>query len=118
MTRCAPEDSTWLTCLPGGWRDMVIEPLDFRQYREYEMAAGRTFGYDVDGLTCYYAHSYALTQSCSDNDEDFYEVIAYGETVHAWRLRDDRWLIHRVIQTDVDCPPGRGFFTFAESHPV
>ena len=82
------------------------------------MAADRTFGYDVDGLTCYYAHRYALTQSRSDNDEDFYEVIAYGESVHAWRLRDDRWLIHRVIQTDIDGPPGRGFFTFAEHHPA
>ena len=80
----------WLLFLPDEWRDMVIEPLDFQQHREYEMAAMRSFGYDVDGLTCYYAHSYALNESRTDDDEDFYEVVAYGESVHAWRLRDER----------------------------
>ena len=42
----------WLLFLPDEWRDMVIEPLDFQQHREYEMAAVRSFGYDVDGLAC------------------------------------------------------------------
>lgn len=59
VTRCAPDDPTWLTCLPGEWRDMVIEPLDFKEHREYEMAAGRTFGYDVDGLGAGNAAAYA-----------------------------------------------------------
>ncbi|MBN8448177.1 MAG: hypothetical protein J0M13_04110 [Candidatus Accumulibacter sp.] len=31
---------------------------------------------------------------------------------------DPTWLIHRVIQTDIDGPPGRGFFTLAENHPA
>lgn len=114
-----PAGSTpdWLAFLPAEWRDMVIEPLDFKRHLEYEMAARRSFGYDVDGSTCYYAHSYALNESRSDDDEDFYEVITYGESVRAWRLRDERWLIYRVVHSAGDAQPSRGFFSFAEQHP-
>ena len=107
----------WLLFLPDEWRDMVIEPLDFQQHREYEMAAMRSFGYDVDGLTCYYAHSYALNESRTDDDEDFYEVVAYGESVHAWRLRDERWLTFRVVYTGGDCTRNRGFYSFSPQAP-
>ena len=108
----------WQIFLPSEWRDMVIEPFDFKQHREYEMAAARCFGYDIDGTTCYYTHNYALNQSRSDDDEEFYEVVAYGETVHAWRLRDERWLIYRVVYTGGECAPARGFYSFAEQHPL
>lgn len=107
----------WLLFLPEEWRDMVIEPLDFQQHREYEMAAMRSFGYDVDGTACYYAHSYALNESRSDDDEDFYEVVAYGESVHAWRLRDERWLTYRMVYTGGDGTPARGFYSFSEQQP-
>jgi hypothetical protein len=107
----------WLACLPGAWREVVIEPLDFVEHREYEMAASRCFGYDVDGEACYYAHGYALNETRSDDDEDFYQVVAYSETVHAWRLRDERWLIHRVIHPCGEAAPGRVFYSFAEQCP-
>jgi len=107
----------WQRFLPDEWRDRVIQPLDFQQHREYEMAAIRSFGYDVDGQACYYAHSYALNESRSDDDEDFYEVVAYGESVHAWRLRDERWLTFRVVYTGGDCTRNRGFYSFSPQAP-
>ncbi len=109
--------SEWLMFLPAEWRSMVIEPIYFKQHREYEIAASRSFGYDADDCTCYYAHRYALNEIRSDDDEDFYEVVAYGESVHAWRLRDERWLIYRIAHTAGDSTPGRGFFSFADRHP-
>ena len=107
----------WLAHLPAEWRDMVIAPLDFVEHREYEMLARRCLGYDVDGETCYYAHDYALAESRSDDDEDFYQVVAYSETVHAWRLRDERWLMHRVVHHGGEGTPGRGFYSFTEHCP-
>jgi hypothetical protein len=115
--RSSCQKPDWLLFLPAEWRDMVIEPLDFKQHREYEMAAMRTFGYDVDGAACYYAHSYALNQSRSDDDEDFYEIVAYGELVHAWRLRDERWLTYRVVYTGSDGMTARGFYSFSDEAP-
>ena len=113
----ASRNPDWLRLLPAEWRDMVIEPFSLEQHREYEMAATRSFGYDIDGANCYYAHNYALNECRSDDDEEFYEVLAYGEAVHAWRLRDDRWLVYRVIHAAGDCATSRGFFSFAEQPP-
>jgi len=115
--RSSDASPNWQIFLPDEWRGMVIEPFDFKQHREYEMAAMRTFGYDVDGAACYYAHSYALNESRSDDDEDFYEVVAYGESVHAWLLRDERWLIYRVVYTGGEGTPARGFYSFSEQQP-
>lgn len=107
----------WRQHLPAEWRDSVIEAFDFTEYREYEMAAKRGFGYDVDGEACYYTHHYLLDQSRSDDDEDFYHVVAYGEMLHAWRLRDERWLIYREVWTHADSAPNRGFYSFADKAP-
>ena len=107
----------WCQHLPTEWRDYVVAPLDFSEYREYEIAAKRCFGYDIDGQPCYYTHHYALEESRSNDDEDFYQVTAYGELVCAWHLRDERWLIYRVIYTGEDCKQGRGFYSFAEQAP-
>jgi len=107
----------WRRHLPADWREQVIAPLDFTEHREYEMLASRRFGYDVDSALCYYAHSFAVTESRSDNDEDFYQVVTYGETAHAWRLRDERWLTWRVVQAGDDGDPRRGFYSFSDRPP-
>lgn len=111
------EQVDWQQYLPADWRDSVVPPLDFSEYREYEMTASRCLGRDVDGVLCYYMHHYLVDTSCSDDDEDFYQVVAYGETVHAWLLRDERWLIYRLVQTHEDGRPGRGFYSFADKPP-
>lgn len=112
-----PATPDWSHHLPADWRDQVVEALDFTEHREYEMPATRCFGHDTDGKLCYYAHRFVLSDSRSDNDEDFYPVVTYGETVHAWRLRDERWLTYRQIQTGDDSAPGRAFYTVADKPP-
>ena len=112
-----PTTPDWSHHLPAEWRNQVVEALDFTEHREYEMPATRTFGRDVDGELCYYAHRFALSDSRSDNDEDFYQVVTYSETVHAWRLRDERWLSYRLVQTGDDAGPGRAFYSFADKPP-
>lgn len=107
----------WSRHLPPDWRDQVVEALDFTEHREYEMPAARGFGHDVDGELCYYTHHFALTESRSDNDEDFYQVVTYSETVHAWRLRDERWLTYRHVQNGDDSGPGSAFYSLAEKPP-
>lgn len=108
---------TWLDHLPADWRDMVVAPIHFTRHRDYEIAAARLFGRDEYGLQCYYEHDYALTETRSDDDEDYYQVVTHSETVRAWRLRDERWLIYRHVQHGEHCAAGRGFYSFADRPP-
>ena len=107
----------WQKGLPVEWRIAAIAPLNFSTFREYEIPASRTLGYDENGQACYYRHSYVQGELCSDDDEEFYEHIAYGEEVEAWRLRDERWLIWRIQHEDGGCRSNRGFYSFSESMP-
>ena len=111
------EPTTWLHGLPAKWREQVITPFDIDRFVEYEMAASRCLGYDIDGALCFYSHDYAVEESRSDDDEEFYRVVTHSETVRAWRLRDDRWLIFRQQPTGDDCAPPRGFFMLADHPP-
>lgn len=117
LPRAARDDTDWLAHLPSEWRAMTREPLDFVHHHEYEMAACRCLGYDVDGELCYYAHGYSIDEARSDDGEEFYQVVAYSETVHAWRLRDERWLIHRIVHHCGEGAPGRGVYSFAKRCP-
>lgn len=107
----------WQKALPVEWRAAAVAPLGFTTHREYEMPASRTLGHDEEGLACYYCHTYILSSLCSDDDEEFYEAIAYGEEVQAWRLRDERWLIWRIVHEDGVCRGNRGFYSFSENMP-
>lgn len=107
----------WREFLPDSWREQTIEALDFTEYREYEIAARRCFGSDEDSVRCFYAHDYALEAIRSDDDEEFYPVIAYGETVRAWRLRDGRWLIYRTVSTGEAGQQSSTFYSFSEQAP-
>ena len=107
----------WQKGLPVEWRVAAVAPLNFSIFREYEIPASRTLGYDEEGQPCYYRHSYVLGELCSDDDEEFYEHIAYGEEVEAWRLRDERWLIWRIQHEDGGCRGNRGFYSFSENMP-
>ena len=127
MSRCAGTPSracrkrerepAWQKGLPAEWRVAAVEPFTFATFREYEIPASRTLGYDEEGQPCYYRHSYLLGELCSDDDEEFYEHIAYGEEVEAWRLRDERWLTWRVEHEDGGCRVNRGFYGFSERMP-
>ena len=110
-------DPDWQKDLPEEWRAAVIGPLDFATWKEYEMPASRSLGYDEDGKPCYYRHVFLLDALRWDDDEEFYAAIVYGEDVHAWRLRDERWLIWRVVHQEDDSRSGRGFYSFSDSMP-
>lgn len=103
----------WLRLLPAEWRDAVDPPLYFRRYREYEMLAERTIGYDEDARACFITHQFTLTRLMSDDDEEFYETVALAEEMTAWRLHDGRWLVLRNTQTD----PGSKNGDFYAIHP-
>ena len=106
----------WAKLLPPDWREQVIVPVEFDVFREYEMAAERTTGRDENGLPCYCAHLYVLHELRSDDDEDYYQAVVYGESLSAWRLRDERWLCYRI--TGGEGGAGRGFFTLGDENPV
>ncbi|HXE38898.1 MAG TPA: hypothetical protein VN639_10505 [Azonexus sp.] len=106
----------WTRHLPEGWRETVEAPLHFRLYREYEMSAERTVGYDGDDKPCFAAHHFQLTSLASDDDEEFYEIVTYAEEMAAWRLRDERWLIYRAISTN-GCNAARSFYAFSADMP-
>lgn len=119
-TRRQPAEDTkvdWQRYLPRDWRELVVVPFSFRVWQEYEADARRSIGYDIDQHPCHYTHHYRLTEIRSDDDESFYPVLTYGETVHAWRLRDERWLIYREVHVDDCSSNSRGFYTFASEMP-
>ena len=96
---CQP---TWTDRLPAEWRDRVVPPSGFRVYREHEIPARRVLGFDGAGALCFCAHDYRLVEPRSDDDEDFYQALAYGESVAAWRLLGQGWLVHRSIAPEGD----------------
>jgi hypothetical protein len=107
----------WTRDLPRQWRAMAVAPLDFTLHRDYEADAVRAVGTDEDGLTCFTAHRFVLGEIRCDDDDDFYTVVAYGESLSAWRLRDGRWLIRRVVVREGEIERGRAFYSFGESMP-
>lgn len=108
----------WQQALPMDWRPAIIQPLCFATYTEHEMPASRSLGYDEDHNACYYRHVFLLSAVRSDDDEEYYSAVVYGEEVRAWRLRDGRWLVWRLIRQEGDCSSGRDFYCFSESMPA
>lgn len=107
---------TWTARLPNEWADAVEPPLYFANYSEYEIAAQRAVGYDANDRPCFTAHRFVLTETASDDDEEFYEVVAHSEEMAAWRLRDGRWLVFREIRGD-RCGAPRGFYSIGPDMP-
>lgn len=79
-----------------------MAPTRFDIFREYEVLADCPRGHDVSNEPCYCAFRYVLTQLRSDDDEVFYEAPLYAETLTAWRLLDERWLICRKTVGNFD----------------
>ena len=128
MTPCiaqAPRTSTtrrkrtaaidWRLNLPKEWQRLVVAPLATETYRDYEMAAERIIGRDEDEQPCYCRSRFVVTEMRSDDDEEFYQVVAYAELLSAWRLRDGRWLIYRLIKREGE--RGSGFYSFSYRMP-
>ncbi|MBK5963245.1 hypothetical protein CCR95_03850 [Thiocystis minor] len=108
---CQPQWQAWL---PEPWQALAIVPQSFRVYREYEVPARRVIGDDQTGKPCFCASDYRLIEPRSDDDEEIYPALTYGESLQAWRLLDGRWLVRRWRQPfgeDVDPVISLGFDT-------
>lgn len=103
-----PSAVDWRHFLPRGWDQVVESPLYCRIYREYEMEASRCIGYDADDQPCFAAHRFVLDTSG--------EPPGYAEEMAAWRLRDERWLVFRLVSTRSDVLP-RGFYSISPEMP-
>jgi len=110
------QENDWRKYLPAEWSDAVDIPLYFERHVEYEIRAGRLLGYDAEHRTCFTSHHFQLTYPASDDDEEFYEIVTYTEEMSAWRLRDERWLVFRLIGTG-DCQTPRGFYVLSPEMP-
>ena len=105
----------WRLNLPKEWQRLAVAPLSTETYRDYEMAAERLVGRDEDEQPCYCRSRFVVTEIRSDDDEEFYQVVAYAESLSAWRLRDGRWLIYRLIKREGE--RGSGFYSFGDRMP-
>lgn len=106
----------WQAALPDEWKSAVDRPLYFHHYREYELSAERTVGYDEDDRPCFVSHRFVLTRLSSDDDEEFYKTVTLSEEMTAWRLRDGRWLVLRDTRPD-RCRSNGSFYALAPEMP-
>jgi hypothetical protein len=113
----AADRTAWCSGLPAKWRDAVVVPLEMKTHRDYEADAVRTLGRDEDGELCFSTHRYVLRELRSDDGDDFFLAPIYGEALRAWRLRDGRWLLHRIVAVGEELENARGFFALSESAP-
>ncbi|CAN5208404.1 hypothetical protein BH10PSE16_BH10PSE16_22260 [soil metagenome] len=107
----------WWDELPSPIRALVVAPISFDLMQEYEIPADRTKGYDQQHKPCYCAFRYVMTQLRSDDDEVFYEVPVYAETLTSWRLFDERWLICRTTIDNFDSGDRQTCFSISNAMP-
>ena len=110
-------DVRWWQEPPHSWKDLVVVPVNFDIFQEYEIAAERIIGYDANSAACYSASRYLLTELMPDDDEEFYETPTYAELLTAWRLRDKGWLVFHSVAGNGCFAGSRPSFTLSESMP-
>ncbi len=103
------QEIPWTEALPPDCLEQVTAPLYFDHYLDYQLAAERILGRDEDDEICFCAHSYVL--EAPDH------TAIYAESLKAWRLRDERWLVYRVVQREGRLDDGRGFYVLAGEMP-
>jgi hypothetical protein len=66
--------------------------------------AERWIGFDEEDLPCYCHYRFPVSETLH-------------EDLVAWRMRDGRWLIHRMITTGADGRTAYDFYVFSERMP-
>lgn len=107
----------WTDDLPRQLQDLVVAPTSFDVFEDFEMLADHTHGRDAASRSCYCAFRFVLTELRSDDDEMFYEVPVYAETISSWRLPDDRWLICRTTLAVFDGAGRETRFSVSDTMP-
>ena len=100
----------WSEDLPKKWQSQVVAPLYFDHYIEYQIAAERILGYDEDDTPCFCTISHVQAEAGPDRS-------TWAESLKAWRMRDGRWLIYRVIVRGGQVNRGRGFYVLGNAMP-
>ena len=110
-------DNQWQQDLPPALKDLVITPVSFGVSRDYEMRAEHTHGRDVANQPCFSEFRFVVTELCSDDDEVFYEVPVYAESLTSWRLLDQRWLVCRTQVSGADQTGGQTSLSLSDTMP-
>jgi hypothetical protein len=101
----------WGERLPQLWRSLTVAPLWVDVNRDQEAGAERWMGYDEEEQPCYCRYRFQLPVGSLIGEQ------LYREDLAAWRMRDGRWLIHRVITSQADGVTSYAFYAFSESMP-
>lgn len=107
----------WSEDLPLSLKDLVVTPVSFDVFQEYEMLADRICGRDDANMPCYCAFRLVQTQLRSDDDEVFYEMPVYAESLTCWRLLDERWLTCRTRVVSFDDAEFQTSFSVSDVMP-
>lgn len=107
----------WADDLPQALKDLVVAPTSFDVFQEYEMLADRICGHDDAKKPCYCAFHLLRTQLRSDDDEVFYELPIYAESLTSWRLIDERWLICRTTVASFEDAGFHSDFSISDAMP-
>lgn len=97
----------WVERVPLLWRSLITGPLWVDVFRDQQAGAERWVGYDEDEDPCYCRYRFQVGGGTQQHRED----------LAAWRLRDGRWLIHRIIQCQADGGAAYLFYAFSEHMP-
>lgn len=103
----------WSERVPALWKGLTIGPLWVDVNRDTEAGAERWIGFDEDEQACYCRYRFQVPIGALDSGgQDWYR-----EDLAAWRMRDGRWLIHRIIHSQADEKAAYAFYAFSESMP-
>jgi hypothetical protein len=101
----------WAERLPALWRSLTISPLWVEVHRDELSGAERWVGHDEEEHPCFCKHSFKLDIGALGGPS------GYAEDLVAWRMRDGRWLIHRIIMSHAEGRTSYAFYAFADRMP-
>jgi len=107
----------WAEDLPPALKNLVVTPIRFDVFQEFEMQAERTCGRDTSDQPCYSEFRFVVTQLCSDDDELYYEKPVYAESMTSWRLLDERWLVCRTTVRSFEPEQAQTSFSLSNTMP-
>lgn len=103
----------WADRLPMLWRSLAVGPLWVDVNRDVDAGAERWLGFDEEERPCYCRYRFQMPIGHLAGDHD----AVYQEDLAAWRMRDGRWLIHRIIMCQADGRTSYSFYAFSERMP-
>jgi hypothetical protein len=109
----------WSTRVPQLWRGLTIGPIWVDVNRDLDAGAERWMGYDEEESPCYCRYRFEVDIGSLAESAQAGQVPrpGYVEDLAAWRMRDGRWLIHRIIMCHADGRKSYDFYAFSESMP-